>query len=126
MQSDVYKRWEALGFLTGLDENQAVGLAEEFQKLAEYMQLNLAGGTVNSVFGKMNENVQVLAFPALRRAFVRGLNEKYSPRALCEKIKNEYDQEVRKIKEKSMTNIDAEAEYCAIVADYFSRDNKRK
>lgn len=113
MQSDVYKRWKSLGFLEGLDENQAVGLAEKFEELGNYMLLNI---------DKLDEHVQTLAFPVLRRAFVRGLNEKYSPRALCEKIKKEYDQEVRKIREKSMTNIDAEAEYAVIISEYFSRN----
>lgn len=113
MQNDVYNTWKMLGFLEGLDENQAVGLAEKFEELGQYMQLNI---------DSLNEHVQVLAFPVLRRAFVRGLNEKYSPRALCEKIKKEYDQEVRKIKEKSMTNIDAEAEYAVIISEYFSRN----
>lgn len=122
MENDVYKRWKNLGFLEGLNENQAVGLAEEFEKLARYMQLNINGDTVSSVFSGINQNVMVLAFPILRRAYVRGLNEKYSPRALCEKIANEYDKEVRKIWERSMGNIDAEAEFASKVSKYFSRN----
>lgn len=113
MENEVYKRWKSLGFLDGLDENQAVGLAEKFEELAHYMLLNI---------DKLDEHVQTLAFPVLRRAFVRGLNEKYSPMALCEKIKKEYDQEVRKIKEKSMHKVDAEAEYAIILSEYFSRN----
>lgn len=113
MQNDVYKRWKSLGFLEGLDENQAIGLADKFEELAQYMQLNI---------DNLNEHAQTLAFPVLRRAFVRGLNEKYSPRALCEKIKNEYDQEVRKINEKSMHKVDAEAEYAVMLSEYFSRN----
>ena len=113
MENDVYKRWKDLGFLDGLDENQAVGLSEKFEELTNYMLLNI---------DKLDEHVQTIAFPVLRRAFMRGLNEKYSPRALCEKIKKEYDQEVRKIKEKSMTNVDAEAEYAVVLSEYFSRN----
>lgn len=117
MQNDVYKRWKSFGFLDGLTEEVGVALAERYEELGNYMLQNS---------DKLDEHVETLAFPALRRAFQGGLNERYSPRALCEKIKKEYDQEIPKIREKSMTNIDAEAEYCAIVADYFSRDNKRK
>lgn len=118
MENEVYKRWKSFGFLEGLTEEDGVALAERYEELGNYMLQNS---------DNLGEHVETLAFPALRRAFQRGLNEKYSPRALCEKIKKEYDDEVRKIKDKApFNNIDAEAEYCAIVADYFSRDNKRK
>jgi hypothetical protein len=113
MQNDVYKRWKSFGFLEGLTEEDGVALAERYEELGNHMLQNS---------DKLDEHVQTLAFPVLRRAFMRGLNEKYSPRALCEKIKKEYDQEVRKIKEKSMTNIDAEAEYAVIISEYFSRN----
>jgi len=114
---EIYERWNSLGLLFGLTEEKAFSLAEKYEELAKYILDNK---------DKIDEKTQVIAFPTLRRAFQRGLNEKYSPRALCEKIKNEYEQEVRKIKEKSMGNVDAEAEYCTNLADYFSRDNKRK
>lgn len=111
-----FEKWKAFGFLDGLSEEDGIALADRFEELANFILQNEYDG-----------HVEVMAFPALRRAFQRGLNEKYSPRALCEKIKKEYDDEVRKIKDKvPFNNIDAEAEYCAIVADYFSRDNKRK
>ena len=122
MENDVYKRWKALGLLDWLDESKAVGLAEEYEKLAEYLQLNVNTNTLEDMFGNIKNDIYVIAFPVLRRAFTMGLNEKYSPRALCEKIKNEFDQEVRKIREKSMTNIDAEAEAAAEFAKYFSRN----
>ena len=113
MQNDVYKKWKGLGFLEGLDEDQSVGLADKFEELAQYMLLN---------FDNIDEHTQTLAFPVLRRAFVRGLNEKYSPMALCNKIRDEYDQEVRKIKEKSIHKVDAEAEYAVMLCEYFSRN----
>lgn len=118
MKSDneVYERWKAFGFLAGLDDEDAHALAERFEELAEFL--------LTSDYGN-DEHVAVLAFPVLRRSFTKGLNDKYSPGALCEKIKKDYNQ-IEKIKAKSMTNIDAEAEFAGILSDYFSRDKNGK
>lgn len=117
MKNEVYNKWKTFGLLEGLNDGDAHALAERYEELGNYMLQNASD---------LNEHVVVLGFPALRRAFQQGLNEKYSPRTLCEKIKKEYDREVQKIQSKAFVSVDAEAEYCAIIADYFSRNKNSR
>ena len=118
IQNEVYNRWKSFGLLEGLDDEGAHALAERYEELGNYILQNS---------DNLGEHVETLAFPILRRAFQGGLNEKYSPRALCKKIKKEYAQETQKIKNKAtFKTIDVDAEYCALVADYFSRNKNKK
>jgi hypothetical protein len=117
MENDVYKRWKSFGFLDGLTEEDGVALAERYEELGNYMLQNS---------DKLDEHVETLAFPALRRAFQGGLNERYSPRALCEKLKEANMEIAAKGGKQSFKGIDPEAEMCAIVAQYFTRDKNKK
>lgn len=115
MENEVYKRWKSLGFLDGLSEEDGIALADRFDELANFMLQNEYDG-----------HVEVMAFPALRRAFVGGLNDKYSPRALCEKLKESSMEIAAKGGKQSFKGMDPEAEMCAIVAKYFTRDKNKK
>lgn len=117
MKNEIYKRWKSFGFLDGLTEEDGVALAERYEELGNYMLQNS---------DKLNKHVEVVAFPALRLAFVGGLNDKYSPRALCEKLKEVSREIDAKGGKQSFKGIDPEAEMCAIVAQYFRRDKNKK
>lgn len=110
-----FEKWKAFGFLDGLSEEDGIALADRFDELANFMLQNEYDG-----------HVEVMAFPALRRAFVGGLNDKYSPRALCEKLKEASSEIAVKGGKQSFKSIDPEAEICAIVAEYFTRDKNKK
>jgi hypothetical protein len=110
-----FEKWKSFGFLDGLSEEDGMALADRFQELANFMLQNEYDG-----------HVEVMAFPALRRAFVGGLNDKYSPRALCEKLKEASMEIAAKGGKQSFKGIDPEAEMCAIVAQYFTRDKNKK
>ena len=62
--------------------------------------------------------------------FLDGLSEedgdKYSPRALCEKLKEASREIDAKGGKQSFKGIDPEAEMCEIVAQYFTRDKNKK
>ena len=117
MNNEIYKRWKSFGFLEGLTEEDGAALAERYEELGNYMLQNS---------DNLGEHVETLAFPALRRAFVGGLNDKYSPRALCEKLKEASREIDTKGGKQSFKGIDPEAEICAIVAEYFTRDKNKK
>ena len=118
-KNSVYDKWKSFGFLRGLDDEEAHALAEKYEELGQFMSQNV---------DNLKDSVLTIAFPVLRRAFTRGLNEKYSPRAVCEKIKNEYEEGVRELKMKNPGNpkFDAEAEFADEVAKYFSINKNEK
>lgn len=116
MANEVYKRWKSFGFLEGLAEEDGAALAERYEELGNYMLQNS---------DKLDEHVTITAFPALRLAFVRGLNDKYSPRALCEKLKEASREIDAKGRKQSFKSIDPDAQMCAIAAEYFSSDKNK-
>lgn len=122
MENEVYKRWKMLGLVEGLSEKDGIELANRYEELANY----LINSTKNSkIVSSDGDSVSVLAFPILRRAFQNGgLNEKYSPVALCDKLINEFKKESDSLKSKMIGKGDATAEACAKFADYFSKNNK--
>ena len=117
MENAVYERWKSFGFLEGLTEEDGVALAERYEELGNYMLQNS---------DNLDEHVEIMAFPTLRRAFVGGLNEKYSPRELCEKLKSEYTLFETKGCKEYFRKIDLEGEVCVAVTQYFTRDKNKK
>lgn len=115
MNQEIYNKWKSIGFLEGLPEKDGAALAEKFEELANFMLQN-----------EYNDHVEIMAFPTLRRAFVGGLNEKYSPRELCEKLKSEYTLFETKGCKEYFRKIDLEGEVCVAVTQYFTRDKNKK
>ena len=122
MENEVYKRWKMLGLVEGLSEEEGVELANRYEELANFLINSAKNSKIVSSDG---DSVAVLAFPILRQAFKNGgLNEKYSPVALCDKLISDFKKESDSLKSKMIGKKDATAEVCAKFADYFSKNNK--
>ena len=115
MKNEIYFKWNSFGFLEGLEEKNALVLAEKFEELTNFILKNDRY--------KENEIITVYSYCILRGAFENGLNEKYSPHALCEKIEKEFS----KISYSNNTfDKDNEIEICNDIIHYFSRNDKNK
>lgn len=115
-KKEIIKRWEDLGFLAGLDEDTTIKVALKMDNVAHYL---IGAG------GDYPESVSIIAFPAVRRIFQHygGPNDKYSPMALCDKIREGLRDAYNSQKYK---NVDVEAEVCAMVSEYFGKNKNNK
>ena len=115
-KKEIIKRWEDLGFLAGLDEDTTIKVALEMDNVAHYLI-----GVGDDYPG----SVSIIAFPTVRRIFqyYGGPNDKYNPMALCDKIREELRDAYNSQKYK---NVDVDAEVCAIVSEYFGKNENSK
>lgn len=104
----VFDRWNKIGFLEGLDNELAVKVADEFEKVAKYIIITE---------GEYPSSVETMALPCVRRIFQLqdGPNEKYNPEALCEKLR----EELKKLDTDKFFDTDYEAMICVDVSKFF-------
>lgn len=123
MKNEIYEIWKSFGMLEGLPEAVAIGLSEKYQELAEFLSTY---DKCNLVVGEREEDtIGVVAFPILRKAYQDGLNERYSPIALCETIEKTFNDCLHiKSAFKKYGIIDPIPDICTEIAKYFSRNDK--
>lgn len=124
MKNETYEMWKSFGFLDGLPEAVAIGLSEKYQELADFLSTYDKSNLV--IGGREDYSINVVAFPILRKAYINGLNERYSPIALCEKIEKTFNDCLNKeiVHLKSALEIDPMPNICDKIAEYFSRNDK--
>lgn len=121
MEKNNYTIWKHLGFLEGLPENVAIGLSKKYQELAEFL---VTYDKTDLVVGEVDKDtIGVLAFPILRKAYKNGLNERYSPIALCEMIEKTFNDCLYYKSALEKYGIDPTPNICAEIAKYFSRND---
>lgn len=123
MKNETYEMWKSFGFLDGLPEAVAIGLSEKYQELADFLSTYDKSNLV--IGGREDYSINVVAFPILRKAYINGLNERYSPFALCETIEKAFNDCLNKeVHLKSALEIDPMPNICDKIAEYFSRNDK--
>lgn len=123
MKNETYEMWKSFGFLEGLPEAVAIGLSEKYQELADFLSTYDKSNLV--IGGREDYSINVVAFPILRKAYINGLNERYSPIALCETIEKTFNDFLNKEAHfKSAFKIDPMPNICDKIAEYFSRNDK--
>lgn len=123
MKNETYEIWKSFGFLEGLPEAVAIGLSEKYQELADFLSTYEKSDLV--IGEREEDSISVVAFPILRKAYINGLNERYSPFALCETIEKAFNDCLNKeVHLKSALEIDPMPNICDEIAKYFSRNDK--
>ena len=120
MKNETYEIWKSFGFLEGLPEAIAIGLSEKYQELADFLSTYEKSDLV--IGEREEDSISVVAFPILRKAYINGLNERYSPIALCETIEKTFNDCLNK--EIGHLKSTLEIDLCDKIAEYFSRNDK--
>ena len=111
---EILETWTKIGFLEGLDNEDAMNLAKLMDEMANWLLTN----EHKYILG----NIETLVFPMLRRAYKNGgMNVYYTAERMCDFIDNTYIPFVKSI-EKWDNTIDVKAEYCAFFSNLFSNN----
>jgi len=115
------EKWETLGFLEGLNNEQKVECAERFTEMAKHL--------MSSEYLHYNELVETIVFPMIRRAIQNGdgLAYFYTPEKMCRFITITFES-LRNgfwvLKESGKYDVDAE--YCAFISELFYKNRYEK
>lgn len=111
---DIFYTWKKLGFLEGLNSEDAKNVA----KLMEDMVVYLLESN-----GKYELHViETIVFPMIKRAYTNGgMSHFYTPERMCDMIENTFIPFTKSV-EKWDNMIDGEAEYCRFFSKLFSKN----
>jgi hypothetical protein len=111
---DIFFFWKNLGFLNGLDEEDAKNVSKLMEKMVIYL--------LNSEGKYSLQIIETLVFPMIRKAYTSGgMNQYYTPERMCDMIENTFIP-FTKCVEKWDNMIDSEAEYCRFFSKLFSKN----
>ena len=111
---DIFSLWDNLGFLNGLNDEDAKNVAKLMEDMAVYL-LDSEGKYELQV-------VETIVFPMIRRAYTNGgMSHFYTPERMCDMVENTFIPFAKCI-EKWDNMIDKEAEYCRFFSKLFSKN----
>lgn len=111
------EKWEKLGFLEGLNDEQKTECAERFTEMAKHL--------MSSEYLHYNEIVETVTFPLIRRAIQNGggLASFYTPEKMCRFITVTFET----LRNgfwilRNEPDYDIQAECCAFISELFYKN----
>ena len=111
---EIFSFWNNLGFLNGLNDEDAKNVAKLMEDMAVYL-LDSEGKYELQV-------IETITFPMIRRAYTNGgMSHFYTAERMCDMVENTFIPFTKCI-EKWDNMIDKEAEYCRFFSKLFSKN----